>query len=510
MMNFDLAVAVAGVVGTYAFLRAWLHFTQDTREPPPVEDSIPFLSPVIAMASKGAKFHQQMKDKYKLPIYTLRLPGSRLYVINDTALIPVLQRQVRTLSISPIMVRVFSHFMGVSQPGLAIMGRDPVQDHGFVHQITIETSKGLAPGPNLDDLNAKAVNILNASLEHAPTKVKMFEWASHEIMMATTNAVYGPRNPFKDPAVRAAYYKLEGGLITLITGFLPSLLAKEALKARRVISEAFLKYYAEGGLEEASVYARNRYQYPSSLGVPLEDVAKMETGGSIGLISNTMPATFWTLYHTFSNPTVLEDCREEVKKAIREKDGESYLDLAYIKSSCPLLVSTMQESFRVHSVGMSARAVVEDHFLDGKYLLKKGSTVLIPSTVQHSSPTAWGQNVDEFNPRRFIKEPKAKHNPVAFRAFGGGATLCPGRHFASTEILAFASIILLRFDIKPVADSWDTDLYKETNAAFRIPKHDIDVELNLRDSRKWHMFFSEPGKPMEISLEDIRSAAEKA
>lgn len=145
------------------------------------------------------------RDKHKLPIYTLRLPGSRLYVINDTALIPVLQRQVRTLSISPLLVRVFSHFMGVSRPALDIMGRDPVEDRGFVHQMTIETTKGLAPGPNLDDLNSKAVNILIASLDRAPTKVKMFEWASHEIMMATTNAVYGPRNPFKDLAVRAAY-----------------------------------------------------------------------------------------------------------------------------------------------------------------------------------------------------------------------------------------------------------------------------------------------------------------
>lgn len=159
--------------------------------------------------------------------------------------------------------------------------------------------------------------------------------------------------------------------MTLITGFLPTLVAKEALQARQVITEAFLKYYAERGLEGASVYARNRYRYPASLGVPLEDIAKMEAGGSIGLISNTMPTTFWTLYHTFSDPVVLDDCREEVKRAVRERDGESYLDLAYIKSSCPVLVSTMQKTFRVHSIGMSARAVVEDHFLGGKYLLKK-------------------------------------------------------------------------------------------------------------------------------------------
>lgn len=136
----------------------------------------------------------------------------------------------------------------------------------------------------------------------------------------------------------------------------------------------------------------------------------------------------------------------------------------------------------------------------------RGSTVLIPSTVQHSSSSAWGEDVDVFNHKRFVKETgRKKHNPVAFRAFGGGVTLCPGRHFASTEILAFASVILLRFDIKPVNGVWGTAGYKEANAAFRLPKQDINVELIPRDGKKWHVFFSEPGKPMEIT-EDIATA----
>ena len=161
--------------------------------------------------------------------------------------------------------------------------------------------------------------------------------------------------------------------MTLLTGVMPSLLARESLKARDVITEAFLKYYAEGGLDEgASLYARSRYEYPVSLGVPPRDVARMETGGAIGLISNTMPATFWTLWHAFSDPVVLADCRREVLQAVRKgPGGQSQLDLALIKSACPTLVSTMQEAFRLHSIGMSARSVEEDHLLGGKYLLKK-------------------------------------------------------------------------------------------------------------------------------------------
>lgn len=74
-------------------------------------------------------------------------------------------------------------------------------------------------------------------------------------------------------------------------------------------------------------------------------------------------------------------------------------------------------------------------------------------------------------------------------------------------MLAFASVILLRFDIKPVGrNGWETAGYRETNASFRLPKEDVKVELIPRDSKKWNVVFSEPGKAMEISSEDIMEA----
>lgn len=137
------------------------------------------------------------------------------------------------------------------------------------------------------------------------------------------------------------------------------------------------------------------------------------------------------------------------------------------------------------------------------------STVLTPSTVQHSSSAAWGPNATEFYYKRFVKvSNKAKtYNPVAFRSFGGGTTLCPGRHFASTEILAFVSLVLLRFDITPASQGgWDTAGYKETHAGFRLPGQNVSVQLIPRDNQKWRVFLSEGGKPMEISSEDINAA----
>jgi hypothetical protein len=38
-------------------------------------------------------------------------------------------------------------------------------------------------------------------------------------------------------------------------------------------------------------------------------------------------------------------------------------------------------------------------------------------------------------------------DPKMIRAFGGGVSLCPGRFFASNEVLSYAASVLWRFDV---------------------------------------------------------------
>ncbi|ETS86313.1 hypothetical protein PFICI_00141 [Pestalotiopsis fici W106-1] len=513
-MISDITAAVVGFAGFYIFLWALLWLTQDAREPPMVETAIPFLSPIIVMLMKWTTVHEYLRDKYGYPIHTLRLPGTRAYVVNDTSLIPAIHKQLRTLTAAPFVVKAFSNLMGVSKEAFEIMGRDPIEDHGFVHRLTTESKNSLAPGPNLDQLNTEVVDILNNSFSaicaaQEPKTANLFEWASHEAMMATTGAIYGPLNPFNDAKVRTVYYDLQAGLLRLLMGFMKPIFAKKPLEALETITEAFEKYYARGGLETgSSAFARGRYSCPREHGVSEKDVAKMEAGGIFALIANTMPAAFWTLYHIVSDPVVLADCRRELHGAVSEKDGQAHLDLTYVKNSCPIMVSTMQEAMRFHSIDLAMRAVVEDHMLDGKYLLKKGATVMIPGKIQHTSSLAWGPNVNEFYHKRFLKMPGTRtHNPVAFRVFGGGATLCPGRHFVATEILAFASMMLLRFDIKAVNGQWSTGGYTQTNGGIRLPRQDVQVELLPRDNKQWHVAFAGSGKATDIA-EGVKDSEE--
>ena len=203
------------------------------------------------------------------------------------------------------------------------------------------------------------------------------------------------------------------------------------------------------------------------------------------------------LYHIYSDPAVLKDCRKEVAK-IMATDHTAQgtlmrsLDITTLKSKCPILGSTFQEVLRCHAVGTSVRQVMRDTLLEDKYLLKEGSVILMPSVVVHSDASIWGPAVSTFNHRRFFKpttSASAKNsstskvpNPSAFRAFGGGTTLCPGRHFATTITMATVVMFLMRYEMVPLEGRWPQMTADNTRAVAAVeqPDHEIEAEVKVR------------------------------
>lgn len=292
---------------------------------------------------------------------------------------------------------------------------------------------------------------------------------------------------------------------------LPSFMARDAIKARQAMTEAFLEYFNKKHHETASGFIKRRFEYMSAQGLSLTDIARFEVGGIHALVSNTIPSAYWLVYRLFSDPGVLQDCRGELQReAVREEDGVSVLDVASVRDSCPVLRSTYQETLRFHGAGSSARVALEDHMLDGKYLIKKGGTVLIPTKLQHQSEEAWGSNVQAFSHKRFVRDGGTRYNMVAFRGFGGGTTLCPGRHFATTEILLFASMAILRFDAAPVdTDTADwpfpTAEKSSQSAAMDHPDYDFSIALQPRDDKEWSVSFTRSEKAANVTEEDDRA-----
>lgn len=193
-----------------------------------------------------------------------------------------------------------------------------------------------------------------------------------------------------------------------------------------------------------------------------------------GLLSNTVPAAFWVLYDIFSRDTLLQQIREEIRQNALHisENGTHMIDLADLRDDCPLLISTFQEILRTRTSTSPTRFVTKDVMIGDRYLLKEGNVVMMPAVSIGRKPDVWGSTNDDFDPRRFMKKTTPENQAEegkkdarrlvgGFMAFGVSPVICPGRHFASGEILGLVAMTALRYNVIPAGG-----IYKDpkTNA----------------------------------------------
>ncbi|PSR79354.1 cytochrome P450 [Coniella lustricola] len=541
-MTYSISLVLAGIVAVYVGLRFLLILTQSKEEPPLLKTAIPFLEPIIGIIRERSLFYPRLRDKYNHDMYTLRLPFARIYVVNATQYIPILQKHWRTISFTPVLAGAGPGPMGMSSEAGEILHRDIMSDSNPVQAWSRAVTTALHPGEGLDRLNGRAVEVMQEMMHTLRPEsqkgippadkeriIDFWAWTNHAIIQTTTDAVYGPGNPFKKRDFEDAWNYWTPHYLTFALAPFKSFLAAKALRTREFMVERWSEYFRAGWLEHASPFAQIMYNQQKSDGLSFDDLARAQVGHSHGIVATTGPTTWWLLYHIFSDPLVLSDLREELKPLVKVDDntGESRIDLADIRTKCPILLSTFKEVMRYHSLGTQVRICLEDEVLNGRYLLKKGGIVMIPQLVQHTSVEAWGPDAAEFRYRRFLKGDfligdsgqKRKPNLTAFRAFGGGHTMCPGRHFSSTEIMAFAVLMVLQFDISPIEEGlhspvalskWPIPTWRNSPmvSSFQIPDHDFKVSVKPRDGTKWVMDFAKEkdgsGSGLEITAEDVK------
>jgi cytochrome P450 len=350
-------------------------------------------------------------------------------------------------------------------------------------------------GPGLDIANKNMVNNLVKSVDElASTNGKTFDlyaWVKHSIAIASTDAVWGPKNPIRDPANEAAFWDFDSHLRLLVFKIFPSIIARKAYLGREKVVAAFVKYYNDGGQHLASELAHARWKVQHEDGASTEDIARMEAATVLGVVSNTTPSSFWMLYDIYSRPALLIQLRDEVRQhALKQNDsGEMIIDLAAMRDHCPLLLATFQEILRTRSNGSPTRFVTEDIVLASKYLLKKGRLLLMPGMSLNYEPSIWGHDSADFNPSRFAKE-TLKQRPTSFMSFGASPSLCPGRHFASGEILGMAAMMILRYDIIPKGEKWVLPKFwaGAVAASMPFPAAPFEVKVEAREEfvgKRW-------------------------
>lgn len=294
----------------------------------------------------------------------------------------------------------------------------------------------------------------------------------------------------------------------LLLNVAPSISAPKGYRARTKIGAAFTQYFENyiPKRTQSSAMILARYTVNTRHGVSLWNQGRLEVGTLIGILANTIPSLFYMLVRIYADDRLLRDIREELENTavLNYREKLKKLLILSMREKCHLLHSTFQELLRFHAKGAGSRYVREDTMLDDRYLLKKGMIIQMPMAVMHSDPMIWGADAEEFKPGRFLKKSDDQRNLklneethlkpseekrdskqvlTGYRPFGGGASLCPGRHFVTFEALALTAIMVLRFDIEPVNREWSIPPQKQESLATNVfpPTYDIKVRIKKRN-----------------------------
>lgn len=105
----------------------------------------------------------------------------------------------------------------------------------------------------------------------------------------------------------------------LLTGITPNVFVSKGYVGREKVVAAFEKYFAAKGQQKGSHLTKVRNQILSQDFVP-NDTARFECVNGVALLANTIPTTFWTMYHVFSDSAILRTVREQVSACLTIKE----------------------------------------------------------------------------------------------------------------------------------------------------------------------------------------------
>ena len=270
----------------------------------------------------------------------------------------------------------------------------------------------------------------------------------------------------------------------LLIGIMPKLLAFKGYSGREKIVRSFGQYFSTDAYKSGSDLVKARLQVLKQ-DIDPENIARFECVNGIALLANTVPTAFWTIYHIFADPAILETVREHASTILTTEEAQGKvirtIDLSRLKE-VPILTSILYEALRHRGSGTGPRMIVDDIAIDGRYLLKKDSYLIIRNHEMHFNKQTWGETVEDFDAERFLKENAKKINPAAFRGFGGGANLCPGKTFATIEVVALVAMFALRYDMRPASGEWVDPEQDLTNLSLAIapPKKRCIVDIMPR------------------------------
>ena len=178
--------------------------------------------------------------------------------------------------------------------------------------------------------------------------------------------------------------------------------------------------------------------------LPPENVANQVITFLLAGNETTAGAMGFAMHYMANHPDIATAVRQEVDAVAPDGRDITFTDVAKLRLTRRVIDETLRLWPPAPAYFRRARM---DQVIGGKYLVRKGSPVMVLVLGLHRTDE-WGSNPDEFDPSRFDRM-TSRGPAYPYRPFGTGPRACIGRQFALHEMVLALAMILRRYTPAP-------------------------------------------------------------
>eukprot|EP00746_Dinoflagellata_sp_MGD_P023236 gnl/MRDRNA2_/MRDRNA2_15444_c0_seq1.p1 gnl/MRDRNA2_/MRDRNA2_15444_c0~~gnl/MRDRNA2_/MRDRNA2_15444_c0_seq1.p1 ORF type:complete len:508 (-),score=76.64 gnl/MRDRNA2_/MRDRNA2_15444_c0_seq1:269-1792(-) len=459
------AAGLIGIVGSVwklsrLIVRQWVRLSQ---EPPLHRAWLPFLGSAVEFGDHSGHFLQKLAQQYG-EIFTVFLAGQRMHFVADYKSRGLILKKKNILDFRAIATEI------CMKTGLHSYCN---QNDGELHRIF---TKYLVSEPEMSNVTERFHKELKMAISEkcsaSPGGVcgDLFIFVKDLVFRASVAAFFRPTEQSKCSQILEHFDKYDKFFPVVAGGAPPRMLpgfVESAEALTDFVQEGVGVNFQDGKFKpmnqsfEGLIKARWEYMptcpaWNESLesagqAKRLRDTARANNTMLWAAVANTLPAAFWSLAYLLngseSGQAGLRAVQAEIS-SIQKSLGRPLLGSDM--KELPILSSAVKEALRLSTASLTIRRVQENCSIElasgNKWAVRKSDQVVLAPFLQHMDPKLFGDDVESYRHDRFINNDLEKH----LSPFGGGVSMCPGRHIALVEMKMVVVELLLAFNFQPL------------------------------------------------------------
>ncbi|KAL8826942.1 MAG: hypothetical protein Q9170_007209 [Blastenia crenularia] len=408
-----------------------------------------------------------------------------------------------------------NHLVDLFKPQPPSTASNTHQHEGIEHLIHRAVKSGLS-GAHLDALTARFQENLVQQIAAGPFPETWTElpdlnaFVEKQVFEAAMRSMFGTYMLSLNPTLAEDFWGFNQVIGTLFMS-LPRWLSPAAYKKRDKMLRSIKKWQKYVGehcdivkLEDVdwepyygSKFIRERQMLLTKRGIMDETARAAENFAFMWATnSNSVPAATWFLLEILQDPSLRSRVSEILppaaltpSKLSSQSTFSPIFDTPKLCSS-PLLQSLYAETLRLRVAVLVVREPARDNYSFRGWHIKKEEVLSISTRTEAMNPEVWNAGsardahpLDTMWADRFIVDPRDPNSgplslpnekrkqrlqdgskrsgepyfsmdglAASWIPYGGGTSLCPGRHFAKQEIITTAAILLTAFDIELIGE----------------------------------------------------------